>query len=118
MTPKERFMACMAFQPVDHVPDMEICVWGQTRERWLAEDMPEDLNTAFMQLGEPRLGLEGYDTLSLNATGPIPAVEERVLDLQARKRAVIESTLGDDSSLSADITWDDVQELLGLAREA
>jgi len=80
MTPKERFLRCMTFQPVDHASNMEIALWGQTKERWLAEGMPADLNTAFMQLGEPRLGLEGYDTLALNGTGPVPAVEDRILE--------------------------------------
>ncbi len=80
MTPKERFMRAMTFQPVDHVANMEITVWGQTRERWLTEGMPLDYNTSFMQIGEPRLGLEGYDTVTLNATGPVPACEERVLE--------------------------------------
>ena len=80
MTPRERFMQGMTFQPVDHVMNMEITVWGQTKERWLAEGMPADFNTSFMQVGEPRLGLEGYETLSLNATGPIPWIEEAVLE--------------------------------------
>jgi len=80
VTARERFMAVMTFQPVDRVTNMEIAIWGQTRERWLAEGMPEDLNTSFMQVGEPRLGLEGYETLALNATGPVPACEERVLE--------------------------------------
>lgn len=73
-------MRVMTFEPADHVMNMEIAVWGQTRERWLAEGMPEDYNTAFMQVGESRLGLEGYDTFALNATGPIPACEDRVLE--------------------------------------
>jgi len=80
MTPKERFMRGMTFQAVDRVPAMEITVWGQTKDRWLAEGMPPDLNTSFMQLGEPRLGLEGYDTASINATGPVPAYEDRVIE--------------------------------------
>jgi len=80
VTARERFMRVMTFEPVDHVTNMEITVWAQTRERWLAEGMPEDLNTSFMQVGEPSLGLEGYETLALNATGPIPTCEERVLE--------------------------------------
>jgi uroporphyrinogen decarboxylase len=79
VTARERFLAVMTFQPVDHVSNMEITLWGQTRERWLQEGMPENLNTSFMQVGEPRLGLEGYETLALNATGPVPPCEERVL---------------------------------------
>jgi hypothetical protein len=80
MTPRERFMRNLTFAPADQVLNMEITVWGQTRERWLAEGMPPDLSTSFMQIGEPRLGLVGYDTVTLNATGPVPACEERVLE--------------------------------------
>lgn len=80
MTPRERFLATMTFQPVDRVPNTEITVWGQTRERWLSEGMPAGLNTSFMQAGEPFFGLEGYDTLALNATGPVPAVPDVVLE--------------------------------------
>ncbi|MBM3500223.1 MAG: hypothetical protein FJX74_16320 [Armatimonadetes bacterium] len=80
MTAKERFMSALTFQPVDRPPNMEITVWAQTRERWLTEGMLEGLNTSFMQVGDERLGLEGYETLALNATGPVPACEERVLE--------------------------------------
>ena len=79
MTAKERFVRTMTFQAVDHPSNMEIAVWGQTRERWLQEGMPESANTAFMQDGEPLFGLEGYAALDLNGTGPLPACEDRVL---------------------------------------
>ena len=48
MTARERFMRVMAFQSVNHVTSMEITVWGQTRERWLQEGMPGDLNTSLI----------------------------------------------------------------------
>ena len=80
MTARERFMRVMTFEPVDAVTNMEITVWGHTRQRWLLEGLPEGWNTSFMQAGEPALGLEGYETLSLNATGPVPACAERVLE--------------------------------------
>ncbi len=80
MTPKERFLRTMTFQTVDRPSNMEIAVWAQTLERWLAEGMPEGLNTGFMERGEPYFGLEGYEALDLNGTGPIPAVESRTLE--------------------------------------
>jgi len=80
VTAKERFIHTMTFQPVDHSSNMEIAVWAQTRERWLQEGMPESVNTAFMERGEPYFGLEGYEALSLDGTGPLPAVESRTLE--------------------------------------
>ncbi len=41
MTPKERFHACMHFEPMDRPPLREWGPWTQTRQRWLKEGMPE-----------------------------------------------------------------------------
>lgn len=80
MTAKERFVRTMTFQPVDHPSNMEIAVWGQTRERWLQEGMPEAVNTSFMEHGEPYFGLEGYEALSLDGISPLPAVASQTLE--------------------------------------
>jgi SNF2 family DNA or RNA helicase len=39
-------------------------------------------------------------------------VEEKILNLQQRKRAVIQATLGSEEQLSEALTWDEIQELL------
>jgi uroporphyrinogen decarboxylase len=83
MTPKERFVKALQFAPVDRAPLMEIAVWGQTRERWLQEGMPPTCNTGFMHRGDAWFGLEGYETVDVNVTGPLPAVEPRVLEENA-----------------------------------
>lgn len=41
-------------------------------------------------------------------------VEEKVLELQKRKKAVIDATLESDVQVMGKLTWDDVQELLSL----
>lgn len=41
-------------------------------------------------------------------------VEEKVLDMQKRKKAVIDATLETDEQVLGAMTWDDVQELLSL----
>lgn len=79
MTGKQRFMDTMAFRPVDRAPFMEIALWGQTIERWIAEGAPPDLNGSLM-LGSPLFGLEGYDTADIDAIYPLPRFEERVLE--------------------------------------
>ena len=39
-------------------------------------------------------------------------VEEKILSLQQRKRAVIQATLGSEEQLSEALTWEEIQELL------
>lgn len=80
MTPRERFMNSLTGRPVDHVSPLEITLWAQTQERWLAEGMPEGLNLSFMHRGEPHFRLEGYETIHLDATSPLPAYETRTLE--------------------------------------
>ncbi|MFA6110393.1 MAG: uroporphyrinogen decarboxylase family protein [Candidatus Latescibacterota bacterium] len=79
MTPKERFLASLTFNPVDRVPCMEICLWQQTRDRWLAEGMPATVNTAFMHRGDRYFGLDGYETAAFDAVSPVPPVPSEVL---------------------------------------
>ena len=78
MNDKERFMRCLRFEAADHVPNMEICLWAQTTERWRNEGMPADVPTDFMH-GCDYFGLAGYDALHLNDTSPVPPLPERVL---------------------------------------
>ena len=39
-------------------------------------------------------------------------VEEKILALQARKREIIQATLGGEEQLSESLTWEEIQELL------
>jgi len=43
VTPRERFVNTLLFRPVDRIPNMEIGLWPQTRERWLHEGMPKSV---------------------------------------------------------------------------
>ncbi|HOF89995.1 MAG TPA: hypothetical protein PLZ36_18110, partial [Armatimonadota bacterium] len=77
MTPRDRFMGTLTFQDVP-VPNVEIALWQQTMERWLAEGMPAEAGGVTMY-GNPYFGLEGYDTLYLDAIQPNPPVPYREL---------------------------------------
>ncbi len=44
MTQRERFIACMTYQPVDHVPDREFGYWDDTFKRWHSEGLPEEID--------------------------------------------------------------------------
>lgn len=41
MTYRERFLACMHFEPVDHVPDEEFGYWDNTFKAWHSQGLPE-----------------------------------------------------------------------------
>ncbi|NUQ00008.1 MAG: hypothetical protein HUU35_09145 [Armatimonadetes bacterium] len=40
MTPRERFLACFRFEPVDHVPDHEFGYWADTFTAWHPQGLP------------------------------------------------------------------------------
>ena len=44
MTSRERWLACMRFERVDHVPDEEFGYWGETIRTWHAQGLPEYVN--------------------------------------------------------------------------
>ena len=39
MTERERFLALMEYKPVDRVPNHEVGVWEQTKDRWEQEGL-------------------------------------------------------------------------------
>jgi len=80
LSEKQRFLDTLKFRAVDRIPFMEICLWQQTTERWIAEGMPAGVNTAFMWHGEPYFGLEGYETVQIDAINPYPSVEGTVIE--------------------------------------
>ncbi|MDP6355614.1 MAG: uroporphyrinogen decarboxylase family protein [Planctomycetota bacterium] len=79
MTPKERFVNTLKFEPVDHVPIMEIALWQQTKERWVQEGMPPEVEGGFMHRGSEYFGLEGYETIEINATAPVPPFDQKTI---------------------------------------
>jgi uroporphyrinogen decarboxylase len=77
----ERFNACMEYRASDKRPNHELGVWGQTRERWLAE-APEVVS-GFGKwwdwfVGQPALGLDRREYVNVNYEF-IPPFKEEVL---------------------------------------
>jgi len=79
MTGRDRFMKTLLFESTDCVPCMEIALWQQTKERWVAEGMPPEVGSDLMR-GSEHFDLEGYDTVAIDATMPRPPLEHRVLE--------------------------------------
>ncbi|MCC6416288.1 MAG: hypothetical protein IT582_10305 [Opitutaceae bacterium] len=78
MTPRERFHACMNYQPVDRVPNHEVGTWVQTKLRWRDEGLlVEDLNWDWF-VGEERWDLDPREYVDVRLD-MIPPYEEKVL---------------------------------------
>ena len=88
MTTRERFLRCLNFQPVDHVPHMEITVWGHTQERWESEGMPAGMDMSFM-MGSAYFGLEGYAAVDF-PLGPMPAYDTVMLREDEREEVFVD----------------------------
>lgn len=78
MTPLERFHACMNYQPVDRVPNHEVGVWVQTKQRWREEGLAtDDLHWDWFT-GEPLWDLDPREYIDVN-TGMVPPFEVQVI---------------------------------------
>lgn len=72
MTARERFLACMNFEPMDHPPLREWGPWTQTMRRWATEGMPE--------AGPPQFAeCDAWMDLGIDF-GPWPRVDESVIE--------------------------------------
>ena len=79
MNSRERFLACVQFQKVDHAPLTEIATWGQTVEKWYKEGMPKDVDTYFYVNGNEFFGFERWEWIPLNF-GMVPAFDYEVIE--------------------------------------
>jgi hypothetical protein len=79
MTPRERFLAVMEYKPVDHVPNHEVGVWGQTMDRWQLEGL--DIYNLHWDwfTGEESLNMDPREYIPVNF-GMLPGFEEEVLE--------------------------------------
>lgn len=92
MNERERFIACMEYEPVDRVPNHELGVWAQTIPNWLAQGMPEG-ELRFNWFGsEPYLGFDRREFISINFE-MIPLFEREVLE-ETERYEVIRNGLG------------------------
>ena len=84
MNSRERFIRCMHFEPVDHVPWWEGWYWPETVERWHREGLPRDVHVV------EYFGLERHESAGIDL-GPVPPFEEEVLseteDYRVRRRS-------------------------------
>ena len=68
MTPKERFLKCISFEPVDRIPVMDFGYWGETIDEWHKQGLPADVVTT--DDVEQYFGLDrGFETNMVNYWG-------------------------------------------------
>lgn len=79
MTLRERFLAVMEHQSVDRVPNWELGVWPQTRERWIKEGLPAEKFQWNWFFGEDEIGLDRREFVPVNM-GMIPHFETRIIE--------------------------------------
>ena len=87
MNSRQRWLACMRFQPVDHVPDEEFGYWNETLSEWHKQGLPEYVNSngrADIFFGfESKIGAPVHN-------GAIPGFEYKVLEENDRYRKIID----------------------------
>jgi len=104
MTTRERYVNTLKYRPVDRIPNMEIGMWGQTRERWLREGMPESVSYLLLA-GDSHFRLDGAEGSALNAAGPVPPFQYRVLGDTAEYLTFVDERGRTRRGLKVDGKW-------------
>ena len=87
MTTRERFHACMNYQPVEHVPNHEVGNWVQTKLRWRDEGLPvDDLHWDWF-VGEERWGLDPREYFDVRFD-MVPPYVEKVLSREGETEVI------------------------------
>jgi uroporphyrinogen decarboxylase len=90
LTNRQRFINVMEYQPVDHVPNWEVGVWGQTRERWKQEGLAtHDLHWDWFT-GEDAFEFDLREYIPVNFD-MVPPFEERTIEEDERVRVFLDS---------------------------
>lgn len=80
MTPRQRFLNVMEYQPVDRVPNHEVGVWPQTWERWIHEGMNPAEHSASWFWGDPGFNLDPREYVRTNYQ-MVPLFEPQVIEI-------------------------------------
>ena len=77
----------MNYQPVDRVPNHEVGVWVQTKDRWREEGLPTDDMHWDWFVGEPRWDMDPREYIDVG-TGMVPPYEVKVLSREGETEIV------------------------------
>ncbi len=85
MTHRERWLAALHFEPVDHIPDEEFGFWDETFPTWHEQGLPEEINSN--SNCDPFFGFAPRAGVPVSL-GLIPAFEYQVLEETAEHRII------------------------------
>jgi len=85
MTPRERFLACMHFEPVDHVPDLEFGYWDETFPVWHEQGLPKWVTN--IGLADHYFGFEPHGGFPIGV-GLVRGFEYAVVEEHERYRII------------------------------
>lgn len=85
MNSRERWLACMRFQPVDHVPDQEFGYWAETYTTWHEQGLPEYVDSEWK--ANIFFGFETYEGVLMHG-GLIPGFETKIISEDDRTRII------------------------------
>ena len=87
----ERFLAVMEYEPTDRVPNWEVGVWAQTRQRWEEEGLaPSRLHWDWFA-GESELGMDPREYIEYSGA-MIPEFEKEVLEEDEQTETIRDTT--------------------------
>ena len=90
MSNRDRFRALMEYQPLDRVPNYEVGVWPQTRERWASEGLNPDILHWDWFTGEEYFGMDAREYIPVHFD-MIPAFEQEVIEETDRHEIIRDS---------------------------
>jgi len=85
MTNRERFLACLHFEPVDRAPFWDFGYWTETPRLWRTQGLPDTVTDL-----EAFFGFDPTRSVPLRS-GPIPLFEEKVLEEDEDTRIIVDA---------------------------
>ncbi|MCD6336196.1 MAG: hypothetical protein J7M27_12870 [Candidatus Latescibacteria bacterium] len=79
MNARERWIRCMHFQPVDHIPDEEFGYWEENSKVWQAQGLPEGIDLRDDDVANEYFGFSPRCSVPVGL-GLDPAFESEVLE--------------------------------------
>lgn len=92
LTNRERFINVMDYKPVDRVPNYEVGVWPQTKDRWSREGLEKRNLHWDWFTGEEYFSMDAREYISVNF-GMSPSFEEEIIE-ENERHVVFRDTSG------------------------
>ena len=90
MNARERWVRCMHFQPVDHIPDEEFGYWEENSEVWAQQGLPKDINLRDDDVVNEYFGFSSRSSVPVRL-GIVPGFEPREIEETDEHRIFIDA---------------------------